>query len=46
VHKRMMSAGKMVEFISDMMSYITQRGCWSHIIILNVHAPTDRLRGP
>jgi hypothetical protein len=23
------------------MSFITLRGCWCHIIVLNVHAPTD-----
>jgi hypothetical protein len=31
VHKR----------ISDRMSYIILRGCWCHIIVLNVHAPTE-----
>jgi hypothetical protein len=23
------------------MSYIILRGCWCHIIVLNVHAPTE-----
>jgi hypothetical protein len=32
---------KRVEFVSDRMSYIILRGCWSHIIVLNVHAPTE-----
>jgi len=31
----------MVEFISDRMSYITQRGCWCDITVLNMHAPTE-----
>jgi hypothetical protein len=38
-----MSAVKNVEFVSDRMSYIIRvlRGCWYHIIVLNVHAPTE-----
>jgi hypothetical protein len=24
-----------------MISYVTLRGCWCHIIVLNVHAPTE-----
>jgi hypothetical protein len=31
----------MVEFFSDRMSYIILRGRWFHIIVLNVHAPTE-----
>jgi hypothetical protein len=31
----------MVEFVSDRMLYIILRGRWCHIIILNVHAPTE-----
>jgi hypothetical protein len=41
IHKRIMSVVKRVEFVSDRMSYITPRGCWCHIILLNVHAPTE-----
>jgi hypothetical protein len=41
VHKRIISAVKRVEFVSDRMSYITLRGRWCHIIVLNVHAPTE-----
>jgi predicted nucleotidyltransferase len=41
VHKRITSAVKRVEFVSDRMSYITLRGRWFHIIVLNVHAPTE-----
>jgi hypothetical protein len=40
VHKRIVSAVKRVEFVSDRMSYIIPRGPWFHIIVLNVHAPT------
>jgi hypothetical protein len=40
VHKRIISAVKKVEFVSDRMSYIILRGRWCHIIVLNVHAPT------
>jgi hypothetical protein len=41
VHKIIISAVKKVEFVSDRMSYITLRGRWCHIIVLNVHAPTE-----
>jgi hypothetical protein len=41
VHKRIISAVKRVEFVSDRMSYIILRGCWCHFIVLNVHAPTE-----
>jgi hypothetical protein len=38
VHKRIISAVKKVEVVSDRMSYIILRGCWFHIIVLNVHS--------
>jgi exonuclease III len=41
VHKRVISAVKRVEFVSDRMSYIILRGCWCHIIVLNVQALTE-----
>jgi hypothetical protein len=41
VHKRIISAVKRVEFVSDRMSYIILRGRWCQIIVLNVHAPTE-----
>jgi exonuclease III len=41
VRKRIISAVKRVEFISDRMSCIILRGHWCHIIVLNVHAPTE-----
>jgi hypothetical protein len=41
VHKRIVSSVKRVEFVSDRMSYIILRGRWCHIIVLNVHAPTE-----
>jgi hypothetical protein len=37
VHKRIISAVKRVEFVSDRMSYIILRGRWCHSIFLNVH---------
>jgi exonuclease III len=45
VHKRIISAVKRVEFISDRMSYVTLRGRWWDIIVLNVHAPTKQMFG-
>jgi hypothetical protein len=40
VHKRIISAVKRVEFVSDMMSYIILIGSWWYAIVLNVCAPT------
>jgi hypothetical protein len=41
VHTRIISAVKRAEFVSDRMSCIILRGCWCHIIVLSVHAPTE-----
>jgi hypothetical protein len=41
VLKRIISAFKRIEFISDRMSYIILRGCWCHINVLNICAPTE-----
>jgi exonuclease III len=41
VHKRIISAVKRVEFVSDRMSYIILRGRWCHIVVPNVHAPKE-----
>jgi exonuclease III len=41
VRKRIVSAVKRVEFVSDRMTYIILRGRWCHVIVLNVHAPTE-----
>jgi hypothetical protein len=40
VHKRIISAVKRVEFVSDRTSYIILRSRWCLIIVLNVHVPT------
>jgi hypothetical protein len=45
VHKRIISAVKRVEFVSDRVSYIILRGRWCHIIVLNVHAATEHKTG-
>ena len=42
VHRRMLSAVKRVEFVSDRLSYIVLRGRWSNIIVVNVHAPSGK----
>jgi hypothetical protein len=39
VHMRIISAFKRAEFVSERKSHI--RGRWCHIIVLNVHAPTE-----
>jgi hypothetical protein len=41
VHKRIVSAVRRVEFISNRMSYIILRGRWCNTIDLNVHAPCE-----
>ena len=41
VHRRIRSAVKKVEFISDRVSCITLKGRWCDIIVLNVHAPSE-----
>jgi hypothetical protein len=41
IHKRIVSAVRRVEFVSDRMSYIILRGRWCNIIVLNVHAPCE-----
>jgi hypothetical protein len=38
---RIISAVKRVQFVSNRKSYITMRGLCCHLIVLNVHAPTD-----
>jgi hypothetical protein len=41
VHKRIVSAVRRVEFVSDRMSYIILRGRWCNIIVVNVHTPCE-----
>jgi hypothetical protein len=41
VHKRIISAVRRVEFVSDRMSYIILRGRWCNIVVLNVNAPCE-----
>jgi hypothetical protein len=44
IHKRILSAVRTVEFISDRISCIILRGRWCNIILLNVHAPCEDKR--
>jgi hypothetical protein len=41
VHKRIISAERRVEFITDRMSNTILRGRWCNNIVLNVHAPCE-----
>ena len=41
VHRILLSAVKRIEFVSDRLSYIVLRGRWLHIILVNVHAPSE-----
>jgi len=40
VHRRLVSAVKRNDFVSDRLSYIVLNGRWLHIIVVNVHAPS------
>jgi hypothetical protein len=39
VHKRIISAVRRVEFVSDRVSYIILRSRWYNIIVVYMHAP-------
>jgi hypothetical protein len=41
VHKSIISAVKRVEFLSHSIPYIILRSRLCHIVIVNVHAPTE-----
>jgi hypothetical protein len=41
VHKKIVSAVRRVEFISDRMSYIILRGHWCNVIVLNGHVACE-----
>jgi hypothetical protein len=41
VHNIIISAVIRVEFVSDGMSYITLKGRWCDVILLNIQAPTE-----
>jgi len=41
VHRRILSAVKRVEFLSDRLSYIVLRGRWRNSIIANVHTQSE-----
>ena len=43
VHRRLVSAVKRIEFVSDTLSYIVLKGRWLHIV--NVHAPSEEKSG-
>jgi hypothetical protein len=40
-HNRIISTVKRIEFVSDRMLYITLKGCWCDIIVLNACAATE-----
>ena len=44
MHRRLVSAVKRIEFVSDRLSYIVLRGLWLRIILVNVHAPSEEKR--
>ena len=41
VHSRIVSAVKIVEFVSDRLSYIVLRGRWRKSFVVNGHAPSE-----
>ena len=44
VHRRLVLAVNRIEFVSDRLSYIELRGRLLHIILVNVHAPSEEKR--
>jgi len=42
VHHRIVSAVKRVEFVSDRVTYIVLRGRRYNIVVLKVHAPSEK----
>ena len=42
VHPRIVSAVKRVEFANDRLSYIVLRGLWLNIVVVNVHALSEK----
>jgi hypothetical protein len=38
IYQKIVTSVKRGEFVSDRMLYRVLRGCWSNIIVLNVHA--------
>ena len=41
MHRRLVSAVKRIEFVSDRRSYIVLKSRWLHIIVVNIHAPSE-----
>jgi len=41
VHRRIVSALKRAEFVSDRLSYIVLGGRWRYTTVVNVHAPSE-----
>jgi len=41
VHRRIASAVKRVQFVSNRLSYIALGGRWHNTIVVNVHAPSE-----
>ena len=41
VHRRIVSAVKRVESVSDRLPYVVLRGRWRNIILVNVHATSE-----
>ena len=41
MHRRLVSAVKRIEFVSDRLLYIVLRSRWLHIILVNVHANSE-----
>jgi exonuclease III len=43
--RRILSAVKRVDFVSDRVSYMVLRGRWCNITVLNAYAPTEEKSG-
>jgi len=42
LHHTIISAVRREEFVSDRISCIVLRGRWCNVIVLNMHAPSER----
>jgi len=40
-HRKVSAVNRVLQFVSDRMSYLVPRGCWCNIVVLNVHTPSE-----
>jgi hypothetical protein len=40
-HRKVSAVNRVLEFVSDTMSYLVLRGRWCNVVVLNVHTPSE-----